>query len=155
MNLKIPTWIVIIFVVIPTAIYSIPFLILGVILLLVAISHDPLGFFSLIFTTRPDSIWNPGNFMHLTPTAVPLGTWGLISMYEISVFYASKKPHLINKKYIYFGLLAGTLCSLQIIMYSWSITGTKSLYYGWPIIAAIFYSVLLFTGAKPIANSTP
>lgn len=93
--------------------------------------------------------------MHLTPTAVPLGAWGLISMYETSLYYVSKKTHHINKTYIYLGLLAGTLCSTQIIMYSWSSTGAKSLFYGWPIIAAIYYSVLLLTGAKPIANSTP
>ena len=155
MKLKALTWMVIIFIVVPTSIYSAPFLIIGAIFFLFGFLHSPIEFILLIFTNRPDSIWNPGNFLSLIPTAVPFGAWGIKSLIDLSAYYVSKKYYFINKKHTILGLLAGSICSLQIITYSWSITGVRSLYYGLPLLAVIYFSVLLFTGIKTNFEQQP
>ncbi len=155
MKMKVLTWMIILFIVVPSSIYSAPFLIIGAFFFVFGFLHSPIEFILMIVTNRPDSIWNPSNFLSLIPTAVPLGAWGIKSLIDLSTYYVSKKPYFINKQHTVFGLVAGSICSFQIIMYSWSITGVKSLYYAWPLLAAIYFSVLLFAGIKTNAEQQP
>ena len=148
MKLKYLTWLVIILVVAPTVIYSLPFLIVGSLFFTLGFIKSPIEMILLMFTSLPESIWSPGNLLSLVPTAVPLGTFGLFSLIYLSIYYVSKKSYHINIKYIILGLLAGSVGIFQIIMYSWSAIGVKSLYLGWPLIAVAYFLVLLCSDRK-------
>ena len=143
-------------VIIPTTIISLPFLLVGSLLFLKFILMsipEPMELFSYIFTSRPDSIWNPGNFMHLVPTSVPFGLWGLWTLWSLAKNYihnVNYNPE--NKISTYLGLFAGIFTSIQLMLFSSNIQG---LILGWPILAAVYFLVLIQTGTKSIENSNP
>ena len=76
-------------------------------------------------------------------------------MIYLSVYYVSKNPYRINKIQIVIGLLAGSMSIFQLIIYSWKSIGLSSLYIGWPLLAAVYFLVLLGLGIKTNAEQKP
>lgn len=111
MNRKLLTKIITFTCLIPVTIVSTPLLVIGVIMW-------PFAIFEMGFSGIYESVINPGKWSigELSPTAVPLGIWGLFTLWKLARHYL-RHDYLPKKMAIVStGLVAGFISNIQVMI---------------------------------------
>ena len=150
MNNKLITKIITFTCLIPITLVSVPFLVIGVFMW-------PIVTFEMGLSDIYESIMYPGKWSigELVPTSVPLGIWGLITLWILAKHYI-RHDYLPDRLVIISaGLVAGLLSSIQIMVgiFSQNRGGT---WLGYililSLIVAVYFGFILFTSNKTLKD---
>ncbi len=111
MDRKLLTKIITFSFILPVTAVSVPLLIIGILMW-------PIIIFEMSFSDIYKTVSNPGNWSigELAPIAVPLGIWGLFTLWKLALHYMRKDCLPQNLILIYAGLLAGFISTIQLMI---------------------------------------
>jgi hypothetical protein len=100
--------------------------------------------FALFALPAHSSIANP----LIGSTLIVVGWFGIISLWRLYIHFISTNYAPANSFYYWLGLFFGVAASFDLIISTAGSPFINTLIFGWPLIAAMVFSILLLMSAK-------